>query len=204
MDSSIGWTKLCHHVLCFLGLGAMGGNMAVNLVKKYPDLQVFDIVEENVQRVLAAGPTATGIVSLLHRLEEGWAPFLPLSLKFSLCCLCLSFCHQQLRPVWNPWPLLVMLLSRCSLPRNMSQVLHNAMHYNKLLTHQAIPLSHPSFATHPTIHSYAPHFSLATYVLFCSLHCRSAERSRRCVWERFPLLAAHRLLHHRPGHLHCP
>jgi hypothetical protein len=49
----------------------MGGNMAVNLVKKYPDLQVFDIVEENVQRVLAAGPTATGIVSLLHRLEEG-------------------------------------------------------------------------------------------------------------------------------------
>ena len=34
--------------------------MAVNLVKKYPDLQVFDIVEDNVQRVLSAGPSATG------------------------------------------------------------------------------------------------------------------------------------------------
>ena len=34
--------------------------MAANLVKKYPDLLVYDIVEDNVKRVLAAGPTATG------------------------------------------------------------------------------------------------------------------------------------------------
>jgi hypothetical protein len=49
-------------VVCcvWLGLGAMGGNMAINLVKKYPNLQVFDIVEDNVKRVLEAGPTATG------------------------------------------------------------------------------------------------------------------------------------------------
>lgn len=47
-----------------IGLGAMGGNMAVNLVQKFPSLQVYDIVPENVQRVLTAAPSATAAASV--------------------------------------------------------------------------------------------------------------------------------------------
>ena len=42
------------------GLGAMGGNMAINLAKKFEDLHIFDILPENVNKVLESCPKAQG------------------------------------------------------------------------------------------------------------------------------------------------
>lgn len=46
----------------FIGLGNMGGPMASNLLKKYSDLLVYDVVPENVEKLVEEG--ATGAASV--------------------------------------------------------------------------------------------------------------------------------------------
>lgn len=42
----------------FIGLGNMGASMASNLLKTYPHLQVYDIVPENVSKLVSLGAKA--------------------------------------------------------------------------------------------------------------------------------------------------
>ncbi len=46
--------------IAFIGLGNMGGPMAVNLVKAGHDVTVFDLVETSVQTAVSEGATAAG------------------------------------------------------------------------------------------------------------------------------------------------
>jgi 3-hydroxyisobutyrate dehydrogenase len=42
----------------FIGLGNMGSSMATNLLKKYPNLKVFDILKDNVVKLTSIGAHA--------------------------------------------------------------------------------------------------------------------------------------------------
>lgn len=51
----------------FIGLGNMGASMATNLLKTYPNLLVYDIVPENVSKLVSLGATAASSPSSLAK-----------------------------------------------------------------------------------------------------------------------------------------
>ena len=54
------WSQASGSRVGFIGLGNMGGPMAINLIKKGEmDLLVYDVSEENLARVVGEGATAT-------------------------------------------------------------------------------------------------------------------------------------------------
>ena len=51
----------------FLGLGNMGSSMATNLLKTYSNMHVYDIVPENVAKLVSLGATAASSPDSLAR-----------------------------------------------------------------------------------------------------------------------------------------
>ena len=108
------WRQASGSRVGFIGLGNMGGPMAINLIKKGEmDLLVYDVSEENLNRVVGEGATATSgpaeiaaecdkIVTMLPNsphVESVYASLLVSFLLLRLFNTKIEHCFA-----WNPFP----------------------------------------------------------------------------------------------------